>query len=101
MVNSIIDAEIVKYLERVATKSLVNNYIKKLNALRGSLLEEFTTAFNGMEGLRTAIRESESVYAAYDAKAKEVKDYLDKNPSGYCHLPVALFELARNAKDKM
>ena len=79
MVNSIIDAEIVKYEERVATKSLVNNYIKKLNALRGSLLEEFTTAFNGMEGLRTAIRESESAYAAYDAKAKEVKDYLDKN----------------------
>lgn len=29
------------------------------------------------------------------------QDYLDKNPSGYCHLPVALFELARNAKDKM
>lgn len=29
------------------------------------------------------------------------QDYLDKNPLGYCHLPVALFELARNAKDKM
>ena len=29
------------------------------------------------------------------------QDYLDKNPTGYCHLPVALFELARNAKDKM
>ena len=28
------------------------------------------------------------------------QDYLDKNPSGYCHLPVALFELARNAKDR-
>ena len=27
------------------------------------------------------------------------QDYLDKNPSGYCHLPVALFELARNAKE--
>ena len=27
------------------------------------------------------------------------QDYLDKNPSGYCHLPVALFELARKAKD--
>lgn len=27
------------------------------------------------------------------------QDYLDKNPSGYCHLPVALFDLARNAKD--
>ena len=28
------------------------------------------------------------------------QDYLDKNPNGYCHLPVALFELARNAKMK-
>ncbi|MBO7488687.1 MAG: peptide-methionine (S)-S-oxide reductase MsrA [Bacteroidales bacterium] len=28
------------------------------------------------------------------------QDYLDKNPSGYCHLPVALFELARKTKEK-
>ena len=28
------------------------------------------------------------------------QDYLDKNPTGYCHLPVALFELARNAKER-
>ena len=25
------------------------------------------------------------------------QDYLDKNPSGYCHLPAALFEFARRA----
>ena len=28
------------------------------------------------------------------------QDYLGKNPTGYCHLPVALFEFARQAKDK-
>ena len=28
------------------------------------------------------------------------QDYLDKHPDGYCHLPVALFEMARKAKDK-
>ncbi len=28
------------------------------------------------------------------------QDYLDKNPTGYCHLPVALFELAKKAKDR-
>ena len=28
------------------------------------------------------------------------QDYLDKNPAGYCHLPQALFEFARQAKDK-
>lgn len=26
------------------------------------------------------------------------QDYLDKNPSGYCHLPMALFEYAKKAK---
>ena len=26
------------------------------------------------------------------------QDYLDKNPSGYCHLPQALFEFARKAR---
>ena len=28
------------------------------------------------------------------------QDYLDKNPTGYCHLPQSLFEFARNAKEK-
>ncbi len=28
------------------------------------------------------------------------QDYLDKNPTGYCHLPTSLFEFARKAKEK-
>ena len=28
------------------------------------------------------------------------QDYLDKNPTGYCHLPLSLFEFARHAKEK-
>ena len=28
------------------------------------------------------------------------QDYLDKNPTGYCHLPLSLFEFAKNAKEK-
>ncbi len=28
------------------------------------------------------------------------QDYLDKHPNGYCHLPKALFDFARKAKDK-
>lgn len=27
------------------------------------------------------------------------QDYLDKNPDGYCHLPLALFEFAKKAKE--
>ena len=79
MVGYLIDAEITKYEETAATKTLVNNYMKKLNAQRGSLLNEFIQALNGMEGLRTAIKESETAYAAYTAKAEEVSDYLDNN----------------------
>ncbi len=33
-------------------------------------------------------------YAAEDYH----QDYLEKNPRGYCHLPAALFKLAREAK---
>ena len=29
------------------------------------------------------------------------QDYLDKNPTGYCHLPQALFDYARQAKEEM
>ena len=28
------------------------------------------------------------------------QDYLDKNPDGYCHLPLELFRFAKEAKDK-
>ena len=28
------------------------------------------------------------------------QDYLDKNPDGYCHLPLSLFEFARKAREK-
>ena len=28
------------------------------------------------------------------------QDYLDKNPTGYCHLPLSLFEFARKAKER-
>jgi peptide methionine sulfoxide reductase msrA/msrB len=28
------------------------------------------------------------------------QDYLEKNPTGYCHLPLSLFEFARQAKEK-
>lgn len=28
------------------------------------------------------------------------QDYLDKNPTGYCHLPQSLFEFARKAREK-
>jgi len=31
-------------------------------------------------------------------KAEEYhQDYLDKNPQGYCHLPVELFKMAKEA----
>ncbi len=35
----------------------------------------------------------------YYAAEPEHQDYLDKNPTGYCHLSPALFEMARKAKE--
>ena len=42
--------------------------------------------------------EVESLHNFYRAEEYH-QNYLDNNPSGYCHLPVALFDLARKAKD--
>ena len=28
------------------------------------------------------------------------QDYLDKNPTGYCHLPLSLFKFAKEAKEE-
>ena len=40
--------------------------------------------------------EVEPLQSFYPADERH-QDYLDKNPDGYCHLPVALFEFARKA----
>ncbi|MBR0182409.1 MAG: peptide-methionine (S)-S-oxide reductase MsrA [Bacteroidaceae bacterium] len=37
----------------------------------------------------------------YYAAEEYHQDYLDKNPDGYCHLPLSLFEFARQAKDTL
>ena len=44
----------------------------------------------------TEVKPLEKYYTAEEYH----QDYLDKNPNGYCHLPLALFEFARKAKDK-
>lgn len=41
--------------------------------------------------------EIEPLHNFYSAEEYH-QDYLDKNPTGYCHLPLALFEFARQAK---
>ncbi len=70
MVNSLIDVEIETYGNMVATKSLIDNYIKKLNAQRNTSLETFIAAYDGMTGIRNAINESTQAYAAYTAQAQ-------------------------------
>ena len=41
--------------------------------------------------------ELQPLQAYYSASAKH-QDYLDNNPTGYCHLPVSLFKYAREAQ---
>jgi methionine-S-sulfoxide reductase len=48
------------------------------------------------EPIAVEVKPLQNFYAAEEYH----QDYLDKNPNGYCHLPLALFEYARNAKDK-
>lgn len=43
--------------------------------------------------------EKEPLQHFYNAEEYH-QDYLDKNPDGYCHLPLELFSFAREAKDK-
>ena len=43
--------------------------------------------------------ERQSLKRFYTAEENH-QDYLDKNPTGYCHLPQSLFEFARQAKDR-
>ena len=44
---------------------------------------------------------AETVFVRFCHTAEEYhQDYLDKNPDGYCHLPLSLFEFAREAKEK-
>ena len=43
--------------------------------------------------------EQQALYPEPIAVEKHHQDYLDKNPDGYCHLPTALFDFARQAKD--
>ena len=47
--------------------------------------------FKQVEG----VKETETNY--YPAEEYH-QDYLDKNPDGYCHLPLELFEFAKKAK---
>lgn len=46
------------------------------------------------EPIAVEVEPLRNFYAAEDYH----QDYLDKNPSGYCHLPLELFEMARKAK---
>ncbi len=47
------------------------------------------------EPLAVEVRPMENYYTAEEYH----QDYLEKNPDGYCHLPLSLFEFARKAKD--
>ncbi len=64
-----------------------------LNAIN-SVADQVRQTLDGP--LMVEIRPLENFYPAEE----EHQDYLDKHPNGYCHLSPALFELARNAKEK-
>ena len=48
------------------------------------------------EPLAVEVKPLENYYDAEDYH----QDYLDKNPNGYCHLPIELFQMARMSNEK-
>jgi peptide methionine sulfoxide reductase msrA/msrB len=49
--------------------------------------------------LQPLVVEKQPLENFYAAEAYH-QDYLEKNPTGYCHLPLSLFEFARQSKAK-
>ena len=76
MVKTLIENEIAQYEETVATQSLIDNYIKKLNAVKGATISDYFAAYDKSAGLRTAIDEACQAYAAYVALATQAQNTL-------------------------
>ena len=63
-----------------------------------SRFEDFVGLIGAIDKEIQRIKTAELARFGLRASDLMVVYYLEKNPAGYCHLPVALFELARKAK---
>lgn len=79
LLEQLLGTEKDTYRQKVATKSLVNNYISSLDKLDNTTREEFAKAYLNLKGIREAISQSEAAYATYQKKIDEIKAYVEEN----------------------
>ena len=79
MVGNVIDYESDLYETMIATRVLKDNYTNQLATLMDLPFDEFIAGYARLNGLRDAVKSSETAYANYMNKVKEVSDYLEEN----------------------
>ena len=78
---SMLAAEKELYEQKIATRSLLDNYLSSLDKLENASREEYAKAYVNLNGIRSAIKESEAAYSDYQKKIDEITAYLDENKS--------------------
>ena len=79
MVGNVIDYESDLYETMIATRVLKDNYTNQLATLMDLPFDEFIAGYARLNGLRDAVKSSETAYTNYINKVKEVSDYLEEN----------------------
>ena len=79
LLPELIQFESDTFAQKIATKTLLNNYVSSLAKLESSTQEGFTKSYTDLNKVREAIATSEAAYAAYVAKVNEIKTFLEEN----------------------
>jgi hypothetical protein len=80
----VLDTERELFLDILAQKSLVENYLSELDALENcSNIDEFMAAWNGLLELRGSVVSCSEAYAAYKQKVEETDLYLQEHDDFY------------------
>lgn len=77
LISTVIDAESEKWTTAIVTRSLSDAYADALAALADLSFEDFKTEYSKLSRQRTALQNSASAYAVYQAKVAEVKARVD------------------------
>lgn len=73
----LLNLEKEKYETTIATRSLIENYLKSLEKLEGCTREEYAKGYANLNGIRVAIRESETAYLNFTQEIDEIKEYVE------------------------
>lgn len=77
LVELLVQNELDKWDENMASERLLESYTAKLEEMRGMDYDSYIAAYNAIAGLREAVEASHNAYATYLAKIEEVKAYIE------------------------